>query len=285
MMIDKSDKLKCDACGTSAFEIYDMTVVCKFCRHKFEHPWNVLKSNVIINSVTNETDIKLSASIMADPRRKECVPPLVEAIGKDIPVAWDDGSQNRIKTGKNAWLMHEPDATHHVVFQEDIVVCRDVLKGIENAIRVMPDVPILYFLMQRGEWSEIGRTALSQGCNWIRGFLEWGQAISMPVNYIRPAYDWIEKKCKLPNYDTSLMYFFTNIRMHQYFTVPSLVDHRKDVESLVCSSKSAGRRYSNIFIGEDKSGAEIKWNKRIYKTKVSFNRQLITLRSRSQNLK
>jgi hypothetical protein len=57
---------------------------------------------------------------MAHPKRAEFIPELLEALGQDIPVTWDQ-KNNRRDTGKRAMLAYDPGCTHHAVIQDDVL--------------------------------------------------------------------------------------------------------------------------------------------------------------------
>ena len=79
----------------------------------------------------------LSVAVMAHPKRADLIPALCDSIDADVPVVWDERN-DRWDTGRRALLAFDPAATHHLVVQDDALVCRDLVAGLQRAL---PHVP------------------------------------------------------------------------------------------------------------------------------------------------
>lgn len=205
--------------------------------------------------------VKLSVSVMAHGKRAHLVPELAERLGIDSEqVVWDR-TNNRWDTGRRAWEAHDPTATHHLVVQDDAVVCRDLRAGLEAGLAHVPAEAIVspYVGTRRPMVQKVvnaTRVATEARASWIamRG-LNWGVGILAPVAVIEDMLPWCDQQT-YPNYDRRIgRYFLEVLRWPTWCTWPSLIDHRT-VPSL-CGH--GGGRHAHSFIGEDASALDVNW--------------------------
>lgn len=205
--------------------------------------------------------IKLSVSVMAHAKRAHLVPELAERLGiAEEQVVWDRHN-NRWDTGRRAWEAHDPTATHHLVVQDDAVVCRDLRAGLERGLAHVPAEAIVspYVGTRRPMVQKVinaTRAATEARASWIvmRG-LNWGVGILAPVPVIADMLPWCDQQT-YPNYDRRVgRYFLEVLRWPTWCTWPSLVDHRT-VPSL-CGH--GGGRQAHHFLGEDASALGVDW--------------------------
>jgi hypothetical protein len=210
--------------------------------------------------------VKISAAIMAHPRRARLVESLVRRVGLGTPVVWDERN-HMWDTGRRALLAYDPSASHHVIIQDDAVPCADLLAGLPTVLEhVPPESPVgLYYgsiRPARSQWKVAYRRAVRAGHHWIASVRAplWGVAICLPVEQIKDvvAYGDLQK----PNaYDGRVRRWYQNQGIEQWFPIPSLVDHRTgEGEPSLVPNRSNNARRAHEFIGVDRSPLDVDWN-------------------------
>lgn len=207
---------------------------------------------------------KLSVAIMAHPSRTDNVDRILADLDTEATVVWDEG-RGLWDTARRAWLAHGVDATHHLVLQDDVVVCRDLVAGLTAAIEQVPTAPISAFMM-RYRLKLTRRTAYqATDAAW---FLDWwslsGQAICLPVVDIAPMVKFADRKQR-ENDDIRIRAFYRSRKTQIWNTVPSLVEHLDLADgnpTLLPGNdrESRGRRKAVEFIGQDRSALDIDWS-------------------------
>src|SRR5690606_11000239 len=101
---------------------------------------------------------------------------------------------------------HDPAATHHLVVQDDAVVCRDLIAGVERALKYCPpDVPLcLYVGRVRPFPREIDRLVADAGdlgASWLTMHgVYWGVGLVVPVADLPDLTGWF-RSSTVTNYD------------------------------------------------------------------------------------
>ncbi len=207
--------------------------------------------------------MKLSVKIMAHRKREAFIPVLVERLGlTDDDVIWDQRN-NRWDTGRRAWGAIDQTADWGMVIQDDALVCRDLIAGLENALEHVPQNCLIspYVGTRRPMSGRVERAvqeAIAKDAAWIKmPSLNWGVAITAPTRIIPNMLPWCDKQ-PYPNYDRRIgRYAIDVLGFATYCTWPSLIDHRA-VPSLV---GHGGGRVAHHFVGEDFSALDIDWSK------------------------
>lgn len=202
---------------------------------------------------------KLSVSIMAHSSRSHLVPTLVERLGiTEDRVTWDR-MNNRWDTGRRAWEAYDPDADFHLVLQDDAIVTRDLITGLESALDRVPADAIVspYVGTRRPQPQKVIRAiaeARDKQASWIvMGSLNWGVGIIIPTRAIEDMLPWCDQQT-YPNYDKRIGQYFLKVkRWPTWYTWPSLVDHHDDEVSL-CGHGPG--RYAHEFLGTDASALD-----------------------------
>jgi hypothetical protein len=207
-------------------------------------------------------DPRVSVAIMAHPRRAAFVPELQAKLDRESTVVWDDGSNSRWGTGRRALLAYDPDATHHLVIQDDAVIPRDLAAGVEAALTHAPDnVPLCLYVGKVRPYRElvaeyVGRAA--GGASWlVMDRLNWGVAVVVPVALIEAMVAACDAQT-IPNYDSRMSAYFEANDIPVWYPWPSLVDHRES-PSLVPGRGHSGR-VAHKFIGADASALDIDYS-------------------------
>ncbi len=200
--------------------------------------------------------MKISVTVMAHPKRKLQAEYLRSILSlypfSDVSVTydkvaagnhdseWNNGVESlRAGLGKGDW---------HVVIQDDAILTPHLYENIEGAIANCPGgnaLISLYTGMPRPMGKRVEQ-AVSKARHetWLRYMLlMWGVGIVIPTDHIEPLLefvtDWNEP------YDTRIGIFYQRNRLPIYYTMPSLVDHDDDLDSLLEHGKAGGKRVAH----------------------------------------
>jgi len=219
------------------------------------------------------SDITLSAAIMAHPKRAAFIPELLDWLGDpDIPVVWDR-RDNRWDTGRRSMLAFDPACTHHVVIQDDVMPCTDLLAGLREALAHAPaGVCVCGYVGARRPNAPMVNKAVEEAkaaqASWITmNALNWGPLIAVPTRIIKEMIGFCDPLTSIANYDQRLSQYWELLRgMRIWYAFPSLTDHR-DGPSMVQGridtrhvSGGGGRRIAHSFVGRDYSALDLDWS-------------------------
>lgn len=206
----------------------------------------------------------VSVSVMAHPSRAHFIPYIFDKLGREVPVAWDLIS-NRWDTGRRAWQLHDPAATHHLVLQDDVILSKNLLEALPLVAATAGNRPVSLFARNKKRWNKLILQAMRRDrrVRWlVLCRLNWGPAVMLPVADIAPMLAWVDDNCYMPNYDVRIGYWYLRQNRPVWYTMPSLVDHRIEGDSLVWNLRSQAGRYALHFIGEERAGADLDWRPR-----------------------
>ena len=220
--------------------------------------------------------MKLSAAVMAHPARRESAEGVRAALQRDVPVIYDKNPRpsrdkmQRWRNGRRAWEAHDPGADWHLVIQDDVLVADHILDALETALDGLgPDGLVsAYTGTGRPDQRNVKRAlthADRHDLAWMSTrSLNWGPAIIAPVHTIPAMLDWCEdhiERNRPPksNYDYAIgVYYRDVIGWRTWYTVPSLVEHRDDMPSLV-GHDSGPKRVAHRFHAGD--ARRIDWSR------------------------
>jgi hypothetical protein len=202
---------------------------------------------------------------MAHPKREPWIPGLVAAIDADVQVVWDQ-KQDRWDTGRRSLLAYNPQATHHLVVQDDAIVCRELVAGLTKAIQVSEDRPVcLYSGAVRPRHHQVRmavENARQAGSAWLE--MEgpwWGVGILLPTCDIEAVVAYGDRKVNVANYDMKIARYYRSVRTPCWYTAPSLVDHRHgDENPSLVPGRSGANRKAHWFAGSDMSALDVDWH-------------------------
>lgn len=205
--------------------------------------------------------MSISVAVMAHPSRAGMVPSVVDALDAPATVVWDE-KQSRWDTGRRSLLAYDPDATHHLVVQDDAIICRDLVATLERAVTHVPaGSPVgLYTGKLRPRHRHVAAMVAhseAAGSPWF--VMEgpwWGVGIVIPTHVIDELVAWGDEHPQILNYDTRITRYFASRGIDCWYTVPSLVDHRTDHRSLIAGR--TGIRHAHRFVGG--SALSIDWS-------------------------
>jgi hypothetical protein len=208
--------------------------------------------------------MSLSVAVMAHPKRA----PFVEKLLCQLPdarVVWDVRG-DRWDTGRRSMLAHEPEADWHVVIQDDAILCRDFLAGVEAVLAHVPQVPVSFYTGKCRPHGAAVANAVRDAKALGRPFVAmpgplWGVAVALPVALIEAMVTNCDRWPGILNYDARMATHFAASRIECWHTVPSLVNHRVGPgnPSLVPGRGSSPARVAHNWIG-DRSPFDIDWS-------------------------
>ncbi|NLE11962.1 MAG: hypothetical protein GX630_10695 [Actinobacteria bacterium] len=214
--------------------------------------------------------MRVSVAIMAHPGRAAFVDELLLKLDCDCTVVWDE-HQDRYETGHRAWLAYDKDAAYHVVIQDDVIPCVDLIPGLERALdRVYREAPLcgyigLYRPPLAGLEAAITEADERQASFITMKTLNFGQLVAAPTDSICDMVAYTDKLTDVQNYDRRLSrYWELERKIRVWYTWPSLVDHRVS-PSFVPGRASAtpskpGGLVAHRFIGADQSALDLGWH-------------------------
>ena len=207
----------------------------------------------------------VSVVLMAHPSRAHMVPSVVEALDREPVIVWDDPSRRNDPwpNGRQALLAFDPAATHCAILQDDAILCRDLVSGLERALEHVPaGTPVgLYVGRARPRHDYVaGRVALQPDASWLimRGPW-WGVGLVLPTGDIPRLVESADRET-VKSYDKRVARWYARERRDCWYTWPSLVDHRPDHESLM-HAHTDHNRVAFRFLGADKSALDVDWSK------------------------
>ena len=178
------------------------------------------------------------------------------------------GWQVTLDTGHGLWGTHrrawafgtKAGASHHLVLQNDLILCRDFLGGVKEALRHAPHGPVSFYANRK-----VIETCRARGSSWARiddALGSFGQAIAIPVEQVVEflRFDRTYFRPEVFAYDSRLMLWSRRTGKQVWCTAPSLVQHALPGNSSV-GGYSNSKRVARWFIGEDVSALSIDWSK------------------------
>jgi hypothetical protein len=209
--------------------------------------------------------VTISVAVMAHHKREAWVPELVDSIDADVEVVWDRHNE-RWETGRRALLAYDPAASHHLVVQDDAIVCRDLVAGLTVAVEHSQFHPVgLYIGTIRPARSDVVaavRIAQLNRSSWVQ--MEgpwWGVGILVPTAHIEDIVEFGDRKTSVANYDMKISRWYKTQNIDCWYTFPSLVEHRHgDENPSLIPGRTAKNRRAHVFIGRDESALSVGWS-------------------------
>lgn len=210
------------------------------------------------------SEVRLSVAVMAHAKRAAMVDELVSWLDREPVVVWDEVN-DRHDTGIRALEAFDPAATHHLVVQDDVVPCRDLVASAERALGVVPEgVPVSLYVGRVQPFPRPVEAAIrgAGDASWVvMAGPYWGPAVIVPTSVIAALSEWWRSPdgSQWQNYDRRIQRFFMTIGVSDcWYSWPSLVEHRGD-DSLLSGRKVV--RNAHRFIGSGVSGLDVDWSR------------------------
>lgn len=205
--------------------------------------------------------MRVSVAVMAHPDRAGFVDELCGRLDRDPTVVWDEIG-DVWHTGRRAMLAYDPDADYHLVIQDDAVVCRDLVAGVEKALEYVERRRTLNLYMgesKRPALNELFARADAEGASFIvTRPVPHGVAVAFPTVMI----DWYVAKTDLIPDDTYDRRLQLAVNKPSWTAWPSLVDHRQEPSLM---GHRDGRR-ARRFIDMDRSALDVDWSGPVVRT-------------------
>jgi hypothetical protein len=132
------------------------------------------------------------------------------------------------------------------VLQDDAIPCTDFYKEVEKIVTDKDKAYCLYFGNRRN-MQELAQFAEKKGfieTDWI----SWGVCIILPTHIIPSLIKyWEDRPDYLRHDDTRISQYLRRIGIKTYYPMPSLVDHRHEVKSLMENSEGVKMRKAYKF--------------------------------------
>lgn len=200
----------------------------------------------------------LSTAIMAHPDRKKWVPALEKRL--DSPeVIWDQKG-SRWDTGRRALLAHDPDATHHLVVQDDAVLSKNLLNSCRRLIKYSGDYPVDLYMgrSSAGFRRKANKSHVERSPWFLAAGPRWGVAVIIPVAHIADLVSFCDRDTTSDAYDGKMSLYYFRKKKSCLYTIPSLVNHREVGEN---PSLVAGRHANRTaYVYDGKSAINTDWS-------------------------
>jgi len=199
---------------------------------------------------------------MSVPARAESVQRIVRELGPaaKADVYVDTTKQGPWKTAKRCWEGTPEDATHRLILQDDMFLCRDFYVGAVRALRVRSTVPVAFYSVLTPSSAE--RMRLS-GTPWVRKSFMQGQAPCLPKPLVQAFLVWAaeqENEARILSDDLFLSKFLRQKRVPVWCTYPSLAEHGCPVDSVWRNPRIPyAQRVATRFVGRENSALSINW--------------------------
>lgn len=202
--------------------------------------------------ISNEDgSIRLSVSIMAVPSRRDLVNALIERLTGEcahltVATSWGSKFETIWNTACSSYKQYSLDATHHLVLQDDAVLCNHFLEGLLLVLTARPDSIIIPFC-----FDPLAEFILEEGGHWLPNCEVGGVAVCFPITLLSHFLTWEQKvfKHSYPADDLRVMVYALFFKRYLINCVPSLVDHGY-VPSMIGHHRVSETLTSSCFIGE-----------------------------------
>ena len=193
--------------------------------------------------------IELSAVVMTHPLRLVAARDLqrrhpelaLEVVLDPEPGHW---RRSPLRTARAAWRSAPPDATHHLVVQDDVVLCPDFLDHVRCAIATAPTAALSFFT-EWGSYTSFGlRLAALSTSSWVEAADSYlpTQAAVLPTELASGFDDYAAREAGRERMDdVVLLDYVRRLGVPALVSVPNLVQH-DDTASLVGHEHFGPRR-------------------------------------------
>lgn len=173
---------------------------------------------------------------MAHPDRAAGVERILSELDREVPVHWDpegkaSGNGDRVwRQARATWEMADPESEWHALIQDDAVLCRDFLAGLEQALAHVPPDCVVSPYLGTGRnvqirWEAICRAADTIGASFIQADrVMWGVCLVVPTRLIPEMIEYGDRRAGMPD-DMRVGAWAQSRHAEVWYPWPSLVDH------------------------------------------------------------
>ncbi len=200
----------------------------------------------------------VTVAVMHHPSRADRIPRLLARLGHPdrVHLITDHESAGIWPTARRCWEAAPPESTHHLVIQDDVLICDDLIPTMETVARILPEQVIAPYSNRSATDQE-----RLQGNAWVRLPGVWGQATMLPTPHIPDFLSWVDRHIR-PEYkhdDRRVTFWLGATNRSAWAMIPSVVEHDAPSDSLV--GHSDRRRTARHFLGEHVSGTRVNWTR------------------------
>jgi hypothetical protein len=202
--------------------------------------------------VKSAEDMRLSVVIMGHPSRREQAEQLRRRhpeLDAEIVLDPDPGGKPAtLRTAKAAWSRVREDATHQLVIQEDVQLCRDFSTVMRQALSVAPEGAIAFFANWNMSSAQAVRLAALGGASWTPNVESWAptQALLLPAEVARQFAEFAGQYTDDKPDNRAMAEYLDSLGLLTYIAIPNLVQHRQ-TPSLLLNDLLFGIRDSVVF--------------------------------------
>lgn len=170
--------------------------------------------------------VKLSVAVMAHRKRAHLVPTLCKRLGIGLDRVIYDTQNDRWDTGRRSLLAYDPEATHHLVCQDDALPARDLLAATEYWLTRLPEgILCLYAGRVRDFRIALNKSRPPQP-SWLQmRKINWGVALVFPTRHIRSIVEYGDTRVEMENYDMRMSEWCVLNNVPVFYPYPSWVNH------------------------------------------------------------
>ncbi|MET9232381.1 hypothetical protein [Lentzea sp. NPDC003310] len=196
--------------------------------------------------------IRLSGAVMTHPKRVAAARALSDGLPElGLQVVVDpqpEAPPAALRTARLAWAAVGPDATHHLVLQDDAVPAADFLRRLEPLVAARPDAALSLFTEWGSRTSHVVRIAALLGYTMAPVVDDYIPAVGLvlPAEVARGFEEYARAKLDGRDHDdVALLDYLSDLGVETVIPVAGLVDHREDI-SLV-GNNVMGNRSATCF--------------------------------------
>lgn len=200
-------------------------------------------------------DVKISPVVMAIPERARWA----DALGKELncEVVYDAERAGPWANARRCWLAAPDDCTHRLVLQDDAILCDGFMDVLHAAVEQRPHHVVNLWSC----WPFL-LDASMQGISWVRSKARCsGLGLLMPRTWIDPFVAWREMYFD-PAWtccDGPLLLWRLTENDGMHYTVPSLVQHRPEIVSVVNGRPNSEKERQSPYFA-DAGARSINWD-------------------------
>lgn len=212
----------------------------------------------------------LLTRVQAHPARSELLPKLIQSLSPlRTEISLHSSQPPNPWEGYKQALTGIPEKGHVLVLQDDVQVCQNFAAAVEQIAVANPEYPVVLFLAKAPQRiAGLAIRAAKKRQPYIHTQLRINEfmpvvSVLWPCNKAREFMSWAST-AKLPGYprvtlsdDACAGRWASVTKQTICFTVPSLVEHRIDVDSLVGNNRK-GARVALLF--EESDPLERNWS-------------------------
>lgn len=191
----------------------------------------------------------LSAAVMTHPRRLSRARAVAAGLAPlEAVLAVDpepDGPSSTIRSARLAYAAVAPDATHHLVLQDDVRLPPGVLAAVRQSLTRRPRAAVSYFVEWGSRTATLVRWAALTGASWVPLVNPYvpTQALALPAEIAREFAAFLRTQPDTGVADDELaLEFLRQAGVPCLVTVPNLVEH--DDRSSLTGNHNHGIRRS-----------------------------------------